>query len=329
MWKAPKRWWDNSVPPFWLRILAWFYTKCVWLHQKHLSYKTVSVPCPVISVGSLVMGGSGKTPITIMMAQFFKECDLIPVIVTRGYKGKYKKPTQVRLDCHSPYDVGEEAILLARYATTFVSPCRNDVIPLLSLKTNSIILLDDGHQHTSLKKNISFLVINSHQKLGNKHVFPAGPLREPMSNGFGRADAIFYIRDRQSLEIMDPSISDFSLPCFNVQSFFECLVKTGTAVIGFAGIGYPQRFHHILKQCGYLVKEFAVFPNHIFYTDDDEKRLLQLSNQHNAPLVTTEKDWIKLSPTLQTITAVVKQRLVLDDPALLKQWIAQKLGTFY
>ncbi len=322
MWKAPSWWWEQKPVPFGWKILSCVYQSVSRLYSSCLSAPQTA-PYPVISIGNTLMGGTGKTPVTMLLGHLLKEMGFHPLIITRGYKGKLKGPTSVDLALHSPLDVGEEAFLLAHHFPTWVSTKRSAAIALLPSISRGIILLDDGHQHTSLVKDISFLVFSQQQKWGNGAVFPAGPLREPMDSSFSRAQGIFYIYEGQA------EIPSFPLPVFPLKASFACELDHETPVIGFAGIGYPQRFERTLTSLFSSVKDFVPFPDHIFYRRPHEQHLLDLATAQGARLVTSEKDWVKLSPSFKEKVSVVFQNLTCDCKSVLKNHLHSFLNLKY
>jgi tetraacyldisaccharide 4'-kinase len=182
--------------------------------------------------------------------------------------------------------------------------------------------VDDGHQHTSLKKDLNFLVVNGHQKWGNGCVFPAGPLREPLEVGLRRADGLFYIqKDTEAF------FKEVSCPVFYIRAEFDLPLPRGQKVVGFCGLGYPDRFRDVLSSLEVDMQEFHIFPDHHFYSPKEEGRLLSLKEQLDVELVTTEKDWVKLSPQMRVHVQVVKQHLVAADPEALRDFIMQKISS--
>lgn len=253
------------------------------------------------------MGGSGKTPVTLYIAGLLKDLGFFPMILTRGYGGKSKGPLQVDPDQHIPSYVGEESLLLARHYPTFLAARRADALSILPKVKQGILLLDDGHQHTSLSKDISLLVINHQQQLGNGLLFPAGPLREPLSESFSKAHGLIYILDTHGFGTKKESdidsycktwlLKDHGIellssqhPIFSLSSHFYCSLAKGTPVIGFAAIGYPQRFQKTLEGLSLELKAFLTFPDHWFYNQNQEQELIKLSHQHQARLITSEKN---------------------------------------
>ena len=136
------------------------------------------------------MGGTGKTPVTLALAALLQERGFHPIGLTRGYRGETKGLHLVDSSSDSWRKVGDEALLLAQEMPTSVARQRAKALSLIPSKEQMVILLDDGHQHVSLHKDLSLLVMNKGQQHGNEQVFPAGPLREPLEEGLRRAQAL-------------------------------------------------------------------------------------------------------------------------------------------
>ena len=313
MWKSPPWWWEQRPVSFGWMALSKIYQAGSFLYSCGVS-SPKKARYPVISIGNTLMGGTGKTPVTRLLGRIFQGMGVHPLVITRGYKGKIKGPVAVDLSVHSPFDVGEEAFLLAHHFPTWVSANRSEALSLLPSYAKGVILLDDGHQHTSLVKDASFLVFNQQQKWGNGYVFPAGPLRESMAASFSRAQGIFYIYEEEAL------IPDFPLPVFPLKASFSCDLSLATPVVGFAGIGYPQRFERTLRCLFSCVKAFVPFPDHIAYTHHHEQTLRDLATARGAHLVTTEKDWVKLSCAFKKRVSVVHQDLTCDTEIQLAEF---------
>lgn len=307
-------WWKKASPPFWTRALSKMYCFCA--EHFNRAKPIACAPCRVISIGSLFMGGSGKTPVAIALAHSLSAL-YDPVFMTRGYKGRHKGPLWVNPDIHSPHDVGEEALLLAQHFPTIVSRKRAEGLSLMSFTPKTLLILDDAHQHTSLKKDLSLLVVTQEQSLSeNMWVFPAGPLRESIKGGVSRADALLRIVSPFS---SSQSFENWDLETFILQATFHTSLSRDQRVIGFGALGNPERFFLTLKSLFSDVVDFKVFPDHFFYTPKEEKNLLQESARKNALLVTTAKDWIKLSKAFQPYVHVVTQKLCLGEDFL--QWL--------
>jgi len=250
---------------------------------------------PVVCVGNLVAGGAGKTPIALSVADQFLKHGYSPQFLTRGYGGNIAGPERVDLTRHTAADVGDEALLLARRAPTWVS--HNRIAGALAAESSGadIIVMDDGLQNHELRKDLSLVVIDGGYGIGNGRVMPAGPLREFQRDGLSRADAIVLvgpISDRTS------AIVTADLPVFEVSVIpVGEVADDGRKVVAFAGIGLPNKFYATLRAAGVQIVETRSFPDHHVYSESDIAELKATALCHGAKLVTTEKDFVRLNPS--------------------------------
>lgn len=310
------------APAFWYRPLHGIhrallpleslYIKGQRLAKKRALLKQRSVTIPVISVGNLVLGGAGKTPVCLFLARWLKHKGYTPHCITRGYGRRSKEMCfRVDLHTHTPQDVGDEAWLLAQEAPTWVSPCRIKAACQAEQAGATHLILDDAHQHHSLRKDLSIVVVNASQGFGNGHVMPAGPLREPKSEGMERAQLIWCIDDCTSLTWSFPHHSTiksaYQLPPHDRQ------IVQGKSCVAFTGIGFPEKFFHFLRQNGAHLTHTAVFPDHHFYTAAEQNRLIQKAQNVGALLVTTEKDAVKWPASPRKHLTIILPRLMVQD----------------
>src|SRR4051794_32272047 len=148
---------------------------------------------PVLCVGNLTLGGAGKTPTALAMAQWLHEAGLKPFFLTRGYGGQAAGPLRVDLTRHTAAAIGDEAVLLARAAPTIVSRDRPAGAALANDSGANCIVMDDGFQNPSLRKTFSLIVADGGRGVGNGRVFPAGPLRAPLGAQLARVDALLVL----------------------------------------------------------------------------------------------------------------------------------------
>jgi tetraacyldisaccharide 4'-kinase len=282
-WNQP----DNCLGYF-LTPLSWLYQAGTIIHQKFS--KPYKAEVPVISIGNFVLGGAGKTPLTLAIAKSLQTMGHVPHIISRGYGGSLHGPLQVDPNTHHFHQVGDEPLLLAKTAPTWVSKRRCAAVKLAIEAGADILLLDDGHQNHTIKKDISFMVVNAAQGFGNGRVFPAGPLRQTIQYGLKHTSALVYISDER-----DPLPKQLSsIPCPLIRGKIEPRDPTPGTVIGFAGIGYPDKFRQTLVNAGYHVKAFTSFPDHYPYTEKDLRQLRMRARVERASLITTEKDALRI-----------------------------------
>lgn len=227
---------------------------------------------PIICFGNILSGGVGKTPIVRNVAKFFDA----PVVM-RGYKkSKYTS------------NIGDEAKMLSMDGIlVHVGNRKSNLILLNKQKSNSPIIMDDGFQNSSIKKDISILVFDESIGFGNGFLLPAGPLRETKS-AIRRADAVILIKRKN---VMPDFALPTNIPIFYAKNSEICPYGDDTNVIAFAGIGYPEKFFNNVP-CNVIEK--ISFPDHYQYTDTDIKNLINKASEKNAKLLTTEKDWVRI-----------------------------------
>jgi len=185
---------------------------------------------PVICVGNLTAGGSGKTPVAIAIAEMLRAKGHRPYFLTRGYGGSEKGPALATRG-HSADVMGDEAVLLARTAPTIVARDRAAGARLAREKGATVIVMDDGHQNFSLRKNLSLVVVDAETGFGNGYQIPAGPLREPVAQGLARADAVVLIGEGM------PDLRGFGGPVLRARLAPDGAAFADKTVFAFAGIG--------------------------------------------------------------------------------------------
>jgi tetraacyldisaccharide 4'-kinase len=255
---------------------------------------------PVICVGNLVAGGSGKTPCVIHLAERLIDLNYRPAILSRGYGGQLAGPLRVDPDRHTAAMVGDEPIMMADIHDLDVWIAKDRLAGAKAIedsRTHDVILLDDGLQHPHLAKDVSFIVIDGKTGLGNRYGIPAGPLRMSLDDGLRIADGIIIIGDDEHGVTNDIGLPVFKAGIIPDQKTAENL--NGKSVIAFAGIGRPEKFEGSLRQLGAEICQFIAFDDHHRYRRRDIERLTKLAGEHNAKLVTTEKDLVRLPPHLR------------------------------
>jgi tetraacyldisaccharide 4'-kinase len=217
----------------------------------------------------------------------------------------------------TPQSVGEEAWMLSQQGPVFRS---KDILMGAQVlatylqgqpsKERRVIVWDDGHQYPKVHKDLSLIVTNVAQAWGNEYLCPAGPLREDLIPGLQRADMIvclyFQAECTRYHRIKTTGVPMVPMLCQPI-----CGLSAQTPVVGFCGLGDPTRFHGSLTQCGLEVRAFRVFPDHHTYTPKDEDALECLAAQHQAVLMTSHKDYVKLSCNMQGKTYQIQQHFTL------------------
>lgn len=313
MLKTPQFWKSDDLPSKLLTPFAWLYRHIANWRESRVVPQIAGIP--VICVGNLVMGGAGKTPVVMAITKMLREMGHNPHIISRGYGGYYREVALVEPSLHTYLQVGDEPLLLAKEAPTWIGVDRVEAAKEAKSQGATVIVMDDGLQNPSLKKDLSILVVDSLQGLGNKKVFPAGPLREPIEQGIKRADLVIIVGDSNPFPevfkepVMAKIVSDES--------------KLPEKVVAFAGIGYPEKFRLSLCAQNIDVVEFIPFADHYPYTITDIQRLVKISEGHECKLMTTEKDYLRVPPAYRSKVSTFKIHLEFGDVPLINEKISQ------
>ena len=276
----------------------------------------VEVGIPVICVGNLVVGGAGKTPVALSLASHLMQGGAALAFLSRGHGGRLSGPVKVEPSVHGAPDVGDEALLLAELAPTWIS--RDRVKGALAARADGaeLIIMDDGFQNPGLKKKLGIVVIDGAVGFGNRRVLPAGPLREPVEPGLARADALIMIgEDRTGLAPSLPPTA--SLLRARIVPSRNDRLPAGAKVLGFAGIGRPAKFRDSLEELGLEVTGFKAFADHHVFTAAEIEALLSQADARNAVPVTTAKDHVRLPKPVQARIERLDITLAFQDEAAL------------
>jgi len=268
-------------------------------------------PVPVICVGNLVAGGAGKTPVVLALLALLTERGLKPAALTRGYGGNRAGPLPVDPGRHDAAMVGDEALLLAAAAPTWLARDRVDGAREAVDEGAEVLVMDDGFQNPRLKKDLSLLVIDAGYGLGNGRVMPAGPLRESPASGFARADAVVLIGDGPPGAITRQLPA--GLPVLRARLEPRGRSLAGKRVYAFAGIGRPQKFFDSLRGLGAELAGCETFADHQPYEAATLERLAAAAAAAGAQLVTTAKDAARLGRAAPPGLAVLDVALVWED----------------
>lgn len=287
-------------------------------HRKINKKPRYKAKIPVLCVGNLTAGGSGKTPVVGALAKIFIAQGKNPHILSRGYGAKIKTTTKINEEVHTAREVGDEPFMHAKDYTCWISPNRVRAAKLIEReKQATVILMDDGFQNPDLRKDVSVIVVDGTVAFGNEKLLPAGPLREPIADGIKRADALIIMGDdrhylTERFSYLLPVFQAHLVPDFDITDW------KGQPVVGFTGIGRPEKFRQTLLSIGVKLKDFVPFADHHFFSMTELNQLMSLADEYKAKLVTTEKDWGRLPSGYQNmvtpISVAVKWK---DEPALL------------
>ena len=308
--KKPK-FWDYKRVSFWSVIfypLSLIYLILIFLKKNISTLKTYKKPpIPVICIGNIYLGGTGKTPVVREIFKIIKSLDRKPAFIKKKYS---------YLD--------DEIKMLQKTGETFVCTERYTGISSLVDKNYNVAILDDGFQDYSIKPDLSILCFNSKQLIGNGFLIPSGPLRERL-NSVTRADCII-INGEKNLEF-ENNLLKYSkkkkLHIFYSKYQINNLEKfKNKEILAFAGIGNPSNFFDLLKENNLNLTQTLSFPDHHNYSEKDFNKI---NENKSLKIVTTEKDYYRMTEKQQAMCECVKVNLEIENEKEFKNLIKSYL----
>ncbi len=311
MLKAPKFWYkkkdtylSNALYPF--SLLFRLGTKI----RNFISIKQQS-PLPVICVGNIVVGGAGKTPVSLKIGNLLTKAGYKPHFISKGYAGLINKSTLVQ-SWHSATSVGDESILLSEVAPTWIGTDRINSSKLAKKDGADCLIMDDGFQNPTIQKDFSIIVINAAQEFGNKRVIPSGPLRESINRGLSRTNLIIVVGEiSNELKQIIPK----NIP--TIESKFQIKKENknfkGQNITAFAGIAYPEKFFQSVKEQGGIIVKQITYPDHYIYTENDLLTLAETANKTKSILVSTQKDNIRIPKPYRSLVNTLEGEIVFEN----------------
>lgn len=294
-------WFLKQNPVAWLLIpISWVYYLVGRIVAVWRALFAIKSRRPIICVGNIFAGGVGKTPIVRAIANYFGA----PVVM-RGYKKSAKTG-----------NVGDEATMLSRTGlAVHVGDRKSNVVLLNKQDDNSPIVMDDGLQNPSIKKDVSIIVFDQGLGYGNGLMLPAGPLRVPKKS-VEKADAVIVIENKHPKKNFKLPVG---VPVFWAKNQTVSPYADDVKLVAFAGIGYPKKFFAALKN----VVARRAFPDHYEYTQQDIEKLFAIAKKKNAKLITTEKDWVRLPIEIRDEIKYARLDTVIENTFY--DWLKEKL----
>ncbi len=285
-----KFWWNKS--PNFLKLINYFFDFLISI--KNLFVKKYDSKLRVICVGNFTLGGSGKTPMVRFLRETLRSKGYKCAVLLRGYKGNLKGPIIVDSNIHLSSEVGDEALLHAKDGLTIVSKNRVKGCKYIENLDVDLILLDDGFQNPSLKKDYNLIVVSSRKGIGNKLVFPLGPLRESFRKGIGKVNMI--------IKAINSEIDHHSLLFIKrnfdkiIDAEYLTIIDEGLSenVIVFTGIADPAKLISSIKNKNKRIVKSFLLSDHQEINEKLAKKILEQSEKNNADILTTEKDSVRL-----------------------------------
>ncbi len=272
--------------------------------------KPYKAKIPLICVGNISMGGTGKTPTAMAIGEYLKAQGLKVAFITRGYKGA-KKDLWVN-DKSVACMVGDEPLLLASVAPTYVCSSRVAAVKKLENKFD-VLVFDDALQYNKLLMDFSIMVIDGGVGLGNGGIFPAGHLRESLASGIKRTQmALLVGEDKQNVQSKILKINK-NYPI--IKGVLEPIQKKVKAqkIIAFAGIGRPQKFFDTLKNLGYIIFKKYEFADHHFFNKIEIEKIVEEAKKNKLEIFTTQKDFVRLDKEQQKNIKYVAVKMQLEN----------------
>ena len=248
---------------------------------------------PIVCIGNATLGGTGKTPFALTLQRALSLNGIETHFLTRGYGGSIREPVRVDLASHRASDVGDEAMLLAKQAPTWVGADRNTAVRMAAKSGARLAVMDDGLQNPTIKKAYSILLHDG--STARAHLFPAGRYREPPASA----------RKRVNREVHVGQAGDARLiPTTQIPH---------ERYIAFCGIGSPANFFATLHDAGHTVVETVSFPDHYPFHEKDMIALAARAKNQNAKLITTEKDFIRIPDKFHDVVTVLRIVMEIDE----------------
>ena len=314
----PPDFWNDAKGTFAARALApgaWIWAAAG--RARRALTRPWRAPAKVLCVGNLVAGGAGKTPLALDLARRILARGYAVHFLTRGYGGRAAGPLRVDPQTHGFADVGDEALLLARAAPTWVGADRVELARAACADGARVLIMDDGFQNPSLEKNLSVVAVDGASGFGNGRVMPAGPLREPIADGLRRAGGVVIVGADETGAADKIAAIRPALPVLRARMVpgAEAARLKGRAVFAFAGIGRPDKFFATVAAAGATLRDTAAFPDHHPFSADEIEDVQRRAARLGAMPLTTEKDAARLPSGARGAIEILTMTLAWENEA--------------
>jgi tetraacyldisaccharide 4'-kinase len=329
--REPAFWWrDAGLAASLLAPVGLIYGA---IAARRMAAKGTAASVPVLCVGNFTLGGAGKTPTVIALARMLTDAGERPFCLTRGYGGTLTGPKLVDPHKDLAAHVGDEALLLAHVAPTVVARDRVAGAAFARAQGAGIVIMDDGLQNASLAKDFTLAVIDAHRSVGNRCIFPAGPLRAPLAAQLARTDALLVVGEASGADDVATQARVSNMPVLHgrlAPDLSAVASLKGRRVLAFAGIGNPDKFFASAEEAGITIAERRSFDDHYRYTAEDAGELIMAAEHSGLALLTTEKDRARMAgerllDALLTRAHVLPVTMVFDQADELRRLLMTKL----
>lgn len=307
---APRFWQRRGLMAALLSPFSLIWLLLAWMRRVFAT--PFKAEMPVICIGNITSGGTGKTPLVAGLAEAACDQGWRPVILTRGHGGSATGPLHVDPDTAAAI-AGDEAVMLCRICPVVVSRDRAAGAKFITAEgLGDLIIMDDGMQNPYLAHDLEIGVFDGSNGVGNGWLMPAGPLRVPLSAGLAQLDlAVINGDDETGLAGRIPeAVERYEARLHPEKSVIESL--EGTPLLAFAGIGRPKRFFASLEAAGGQIAKKLSFADHHPYSQHDLMQILEDAQRHGAEMITTQKDWMRLPPDWRARVAMLPVTLEID-----------------
>lgn len=322
-----------TYPSFWSKknIVSCLLIAFSWIYQllgslRKLLVKPVKLPCFVICIGNISVGGTGKTQLVAWLAKNLRKKNCNFLIVTKGYNSNLRGAKLLEpLDL--PSDVGDESKMLSEYGQVLAAKSIKYALPIINDLKPDVVIFDDGVQNPGFVKDLSIVVIDKIRNIGNGRIFPAGPLRESVQSAINRSDIVIMIGNELCPNFfLIQTITSSNKPFFKSKIQLVGNIDTSKNYYAFTAIGDPDRFFRLLNENGINVLATKAFPDHHNYSREEITALVKEADKQTLFLLTTKKDYVKISDHTKMLCAEVT--LTFDKEEELFQLIYEKIKTY-
>lgn len=292
--EAPPFWWEKpDWRAFALSPLSWAYGQVAGRRMKKARREKIAAP--VLCVGNFTVGGTGKTPVAIALAEQARRMGLRPGFLSRGHGGSFSEPHIVDAHHDSARHVGDEPLLLAEHAPVAVTADRAAGAKLLLERHGcDFLIMDDGFQSARIHIDYALVVVDARYGIGNGCVIPGGPLRAPLLDQLLFADALLKMGEGTAADAVVRQAARAGKPIFEAHTRPLARTLAGKRFLAFAGIGHPEKFFDTVTEAGGMVALSRAFPDHHFYAEDELAELAKTAQTADLGLITTTKDAVRL-----------------------------------